>query len=453
MPAPYNYISQIPRVDFAQRFKSGFEAGEALGGAFEASRQRKLDAEFQQDLQNTLSKPGFQSFTDLMTKYPDKAENIAKLNASLDENQKRQIFNTGIKIFTAMESGYNDIAKSILDEEIQAAKNAGQDVRTLSRIREQMETNPQAAKAGIGFYTAGSNFEGWKKANEAFQSQASEQAKREKLQFESAESRAKAEKAAVDSKFAESNALLDLQKKGYDIKKIQQDIGFAQENQRIALLDKKLQREDDALKRKELQGKLADAQSARDTKVREKAAEAESAIASIDNGIATVDRILKNPSWRDVVGALEGGEGIIGGALTGLDEQELDAVAAIETLGSQVFLTNAKAFGSTAGLSEKEGNKLQAAAASLTRRQSEESFKKNLEIVKSLMEKARANVFKRTGVPEIPREVPEEEAQPGRGTIQTSGAPLPSEFSAPGVVSTGGGTQMPAGFRRLPSTQ
>ena len=71
-----------------------------------------------------------------------------------------------------------------------------------------------------------------------------------------------------------------------------------------------------------------------------------------------------------------------------------------------MFLANAKQFGSTAGLSEKEGNKLQAAAASLTRRQSEESFKQNLEIVKSLMEKARVNVFKRTGVPEIPREIP-----------------------------------------------
>lgn len=406
MPAPYNYMAAIPRPDLARSIQAGAMLGEAIGGAISAKRQSEADEQFSRDLQDTLSRPGFKSFTDLMTKYPDKAENIAKLNASLDENQKRQIFNTGIKIFTAMESGYNDIAKSILDEEIQAAQNAGQDVRTLSRIREQMETDPQAAKAGIGLYTAGSNFEGWKKANESFQSQVSEQAKREKLQFESAESRAKAQKAAVDSKFAESNALLDLQKKGYDIKKIQQDLAFASDNQRIALLDKQLQREQNDLKRVELESKIADAKSARDSKVREKAAEAESAVASIDNGIATVDRILNNPSWRDVVGALEGGEGIVGGALTGFDEKELDAIAAIETLGSQVFLANAKQFGSTAGLSEKEGNKLQAAAASLTRRQSEESFKQNLEIVKSLMEKARANVFKRTGVPEIPREVP-----------------------------------------------
>lgn len=452
MPAPYNYMAMIPRPNLLESIKTGEALGEAVGGAFEAKR----DNDFRKDLQDTLNRPGFKSFTDLMTKYPDKAENIAKLNASLDENQKRQIFNTGIKIFTAMESGYNDIAKSILDEEIQAAQNAGQDVRMLSRIREQMETDPQAAKAGIGLYTAGSNFDGWKKANEAFQSQAAEQAKREKLQFESAESRAKAQKAAVDSRFAESNALLDLKKKGYDITKIQQDISFAKENQRIAMIDKKLQREEDALRRKELEGKLADAQAARDSAVRQKAADAESAVAAIDNSLTTIQRVINNPAWRDVVGSFEGGEWI-GEPLTLFDDKEQDAIAAIETLGSQVFLTNAKQFGSTAGLTEQEGVKLQASLASLTRKQSEESFQKNLEEADRLMRKARSNLFRRSGMPETRPDIPQEftgaQALPERGTIQPAGAPLPGEFSAPGVVQTGGGTQMPAGFRRLPSTQ
>lgn len=402
MPAPYNYMASIPRPDLARSVQAGAALGEAIGGAMQASRDR----EFQQELQDTLKKPGFRSFNDLMAKYPDKAENIQKLNDRMDAAEKEATYKTGIDVYTALETGNFDTAKTILDEQIAAGNNAGRDMRMIENIRTKMDQDPKAAQAGIGLWLAGSDPKRWDETTTAFEARAKKEAERQKAEFQSVESRAKAQKAAVDSKFAESNALLDLQKKGYDIKKIQQDLAFASDNQRIALLDKQLQREQNDLKRVELESKIADAKSARDSKVREKAAEAESAVASIDNGIATVDRILNNPSWRDVVGALEGGEGIVGGALTGFDEKELDAIAAIETLGSQVFLANAKQFGSTAGLSEKEGNKLQAAAASLTRRQSEESFKQNLEIVKSLMEKARANVFKRTGVPEIPREVP-----------------------------------------------
>ena len=395
-------MSMIPRPDLARSVQAGAMLGEAIGGAIDA----KQESDFQKDLQDTLARPGFRSFNDLMAKYPSKAENIQKLNDRMDAAEKESSYKTGIDVYTALETGNTDTAKAILDEQIAAGKNAGRDTRIIENIRTKMDQDPKAAQAGIGLWLAGSDPKRWDETTTAFEARAKKEAERQKAEFQSVESRAKAQKAAVDSKFAESNALLDLQKKGYDIKKIQQDLAFASDNQRIALLDKQLQREQNDLKRVELESKIADAKSARDSKVREKAAEAESAVASIDNGIATVDRILNNPSWRDVVGALEGGEGIVGGALTGFDEKELDAIAAIETLGSQVFLANAKQFGSTAGLSEKEGNKLQAAAASLTRRQSEESFKQNLEIVKSLMEKARANVFKRTGVPEIPREVP-----------------------------------------------
>ena len=319
-----------------------------------------------------------------------------------------------------------------------------------------MDQDPKAAQAGIGLWLAGSDPKRWDETTTAFEARAKKEAERQKAEFQSVESRAKAQKAAVDSRFAESNALLDLQKKGYDITKIQQDISFAKENQRIAMIDKQLQREEDALRRKELEGKLADAQAARDSAVRQKTADAESAVAAIDNSLTTIQRVINNPAWRDVVGSFEGGEWI-GEPLTLLDDKEQDAIAAIETLGSQVFLTNAKQFGSTAGLTEKEGVKLQASLASLTRKQSEESFQKNLEEADRLMRKARSNLFRRSGMPETRPDIPQEftgaQALPERGTIQPAGAPLPGEFSAPGVVQTGGGTQMPAGFRRLPSTQ
>lgn len=445
-------MSMIPRPDLARSVQAGAMLGEAIGGAIDA----KQESDFQKDLQDTLARPNFRSFNDLMTKYPSKAENIQKLNDRMDAAEKESSYKTGIDVYTALETGNTDTAKTILDEQIAAGKNAGRDMRIIENIRTKMDQDPKAAQAGIGLWLAGSDPKRWDETTTAFEARAKKEAERQKAEFQSVESRAKAQKAAVDSKFAESNALLDLQKKGYDITKIQQDISFAKENQRIAMLDKQLKREEDALRRKELEGKLVDAQAARDEKVKQKAADAEGAVATIDNSLTTIQRVLNNPAWRDVVGSFEGGEWI-GEPLTLFDDKEQDAIAAIETLGSQVFLTNAKQFGSTAGLTEKEGAKLQASLASLTRKQSEESFQKNLEEADRLMRKARSNLFRRSGMPETRPDIPQEftgaQAQPGRGTIQPAGAPLPGEFSAPGVVPTGGGTQMPAGFRRLPSTQ
>ena len=72
MPAPYNYMAMIPRPDLARSIQAGAMLGEAIGGAIDA----KQESDFQKDLQDTLARPGFRSFNDLMAKYPSKAENI-----------------------------------------------------------------------------------------------------------------------------------------------------------------------------------------------------------------------------------------------------------------------------------------------------------------------------------------------------------------------------------------
>ena len=135
MPAPYNYMASIPRPDLARSVQAGAALGEAIGGAMQASRDR----EFQQELQDTLKKPGFRSFNDLMAKYPDKAENIQKLNDRMDAAEKEATYKTGIDVYTALETGNFDTAKTILDEQIAAGKNAGRDMRVIEDIRKKMD--------------------------------------------------------------------------------------------------------------------------------------------------------------------------------------------------------------------------------------------------------------------------------------------------------------------------
>ena len=178
MPAPYNYMASIPRPDLARSVQAGAALGEAIGGAMQASRDR----EFQQELQDTLKKPGFRSFNDLMAKYPDKAENIQKLNDRMDAAEKEATYKTGIDVYTALETGNFDTAKTILDEQIAAGKNAGRDMRVIEGIRTKMDQDPRAAQAGIGLWLAGSDPKRWSETTTAFESRAKSKAEREKVE-------------------------------------------------------------------------------------------------------------------------------------------------------------------------------------------------------------------------------------------------------------------------------
>lgn len=205
MPAPYNYMASIPRPDLARSVQAGAVLGEAIGGAVQASRDR----EFQQELQDTLKKPGFRSFNDLMTKYPDKAENIQKLNDRMDAAEKESTYKTGIDVYTALETGNFDTAKTILDERIAAGKNAGQDMRVIEGIRTKMDQDPRAAQAGIGLWLAGSDPKRWDETTTAFEARARSKAEREKAEFDAqnAGQNIGLTKAQINKAMAETNKI------------------------------------------------------------------------------------------------------------------------------------------------------------------------------------------------------------------------------------------------------
>lgn len=205
MPAPYNYMAAIPRPDLARSVQAGAALGEAIGGAVQASRDR----EFQQELQDTLKKPGFRSFNDLMAKYPDKAENIQKLNDRMDAAEKEATYKTGIDVYTALETGNFDTAKTILDEQIAAGKNAGRDMRVIEGIRTKMDQDPRAAQAGIGLWLAGSDPKRWDETTTAFEARARSKAEREKAEFDAqnAGQSIGLTKAQINKAMAETNKI------------------------------------------------------------------------------------------------------------------------------------------------------------------------------------------------------------------------------------------------------
>jgi hypothetical protein len=114
----------------------------------------------------------------------------------------------------------------------------------------------------------------------------------------------------------------------------------------------------------------------------------------------TADRVLKNPSLNSVLGSIQGRLPAF------VSDEANDAIALIDTLGSQAFLSQIPNVKGMGALSNAEGEKLQSALQNLTRKQSEKQFRENLSEAQRLMLKARKNISTRFGVPETTPDTP-----------------------------------------------
>ena len=210
-----------------------------------------------------------------------------------------------------------------------------------------------------------------------------------------------AQKAAVAAKFAESNAALDLQKKGWDITKIQEDIKIAKQNSQIAALNSQIAREGNQVKREENNLKLQDMVQKRDSAVREKVSEVENARSTMDNMLNTADRILKTP--KSVIGSAAGP---ISSRMPTLTQDTADLEALVETLGAQSFIAQIPNIKGMGALSNAEGEKLQAALQNFSLKQSPERLIENVKEAQRLILKGRSNLSKRSGLPDSVPDTP-----------------------------------------------
>ena len=374
----------------------------------QAQQQAAAQAQMQADLGAVAGNPNASGadYAGLMTKYPQLSENLKRSWDVLNEQQRNVKIDQASQVYAALQSGKPQIAKDYLQTLLTAAQDGG-DERTkagLQAMIQQIDIDPAAAKTSMGMALVAQA--GPEKFAEAFGKFGAEQRAQEQAPFALAEQKSKAEQAkydtqikAVAAKYADSNALLEQQKKGWDIRKIAEDIEISKEQNRIAAMNAAISRETNQLKKQELQQKVDEAKEKRDEKIREKVSTAEGAAASIDNLSNTVDRLLKNPSLNDVVGSIEGGTiGDMKAYLTPGDARS-DAIALLEQLGSQAFIAQIPQMKGTGALSKEEGDKLQASLQNLGRKQSESQIRYNLSEVQRLMGKARDRLQKTTGVP------------------------------------------------------
>ncbi|WP_097303817.1 hypothetical protein [Pseudomonas chlororaphis] len=398
MAQPFNYNIQQP--DIAGSLMGGIQAGQGF------AQQQKANAmaeQYSADLQNYLNNPTASGAAAMSVKYPAQRQAFKQAWDIQSKDQQDSQFRAGTQVYSAIQSGKPDIAKGILDQQIQAMENSGQDPSSLVQIRDSLERDPKLTGAQIGLTLSALDPEKWGKI-------ASELRSAEIAPSELTASQAKAAKAAVDAKYAESKAVQDLAKGGWEISKMQNDIQVSRQNSQIAALNANIARESNDLKRQALQQKVQDAQMKRDETIRGKAAEVESSRATIDNMLNTADRVLKTP-----VGVIESAAGPISSRLPTGSQDTADFEELLTTLSSQAFMAQIPALKGMGALSNAEGEKLQASLQNLSLRQSPARLVENVREAQRLILKSRSNLAEKFGVPDVIPDTPS--ATPGPDDI------------------------------------
>lgn len=419
MAQPFNYMMNLP--DPTQSVMGGVQNALNIANiasqrnlaeqkALDLQRAREQQSAMEAELAALSQNPSPSALASMMVKYPSLSENFKRTYDVLNTEQQQARVGQASQVYAALQAGKPEIAIQVLGDQAGAYRNSGmeKDAKTLDDLAELIKMNPDTAKTSAGLFLASAM--GPEKFTETFTKLETDRRAQELQPSQLTEAQAKAQKAAVDAKFAESNAALDLQKKGWDITKIQEDIKIARQNASIAALNAQIAREGNQLKREELGLKLQEMKEKRDTAVREKAADLESARGNVDNMLNTADRILKTP-----MGVVGSAAGPVSARMPTLSQDTADFEELVNTLGSQAFLAQIPNIKGMGALSNAEGEKLQAALQNFSLRQSPERLMENVREAQRLLIKARKNMTARAGLPETIPDTP---------AVSTSGADI-----------------------------
>lgn len=370
-----------------------------------ALQQQTMRTDFADLAANPNATPA--DYAAITLKHPQFAAQIKQASEMMGAEKRQNTLQPATQAYAALASNRPDIAKQVLTERAQALRNSGDEAgaKHLDVWSGIIDSNPVTARNMIGVTLAAAD----DKFAGSMAALGGEQRASDKAPADLARANADAATAGVKAKYAEPEAVLDLEKKGWDITALKADIGFKREQNRIAAMNAAIGREGNDLKRQELVLKVQEKQTELNDRVRAKAADAESGAATIDNFLNTIERIKTSKGLPDVLGAVEG-SGAYPNTLAGIAntfnpvggssaDERANAIALIETLGSQAFLSQIPAMKGQGALSNAEGEKLQSALTNLSRKQSETQFKANLDEAARIMKKARENLAAKTGVP------------------------------------------------------
>lgn len=406
MAQPFNYMLNVP--DPSQAVMGGIQQGVQLGAMMEradllAAQRRQTDVETAglqakadraKAFQDELSKMTAEGFTakglnELMIRFPEAAKQLEAQYTNLGEQERQARVDALLPVAAAVNAGDNVSAQLVLRDQIEALTNSGKtdEAKAASRMLDLITTNPAAAKSTLNLATAGAM--GKDKYADTL-------VKLEGARREEELQPAKIAKAVAEGKTAEIVANTEQKMRDAEIalKGAQTTAAKASAGASYASAKKTLReiKRIDALEPGEVR-KLAAEAGKLEAEAAAKRGEggAQGALEAGQRVLDTV-KLLRGPAGD--FGVLKDIAGPVASKMPTFAKSSADAERAIETVQSQVFLTQVGQMKGLGALTEKEGDRLVASIANLSLNQSPERLRRNLEYIedtmKTAMDKARA---------------------------------------------------------------
>jgi len=383
-----------------------------------AQQKAEADAYKRQRFQAVSQNPNSKDVQSLLLEFPELHEGLGKSLDFMSADEKKNTQAMAFSVLSALENGKDDAAVQVIDQQIDAAKNANDTAgaKRLEVLRNSVIANPNAARFsldGLLFSTMGKDYGDLRKNTEAAKTDAATRGSKVRQgEAEATKTEADAVTAQVKAKFADSDAAMELQQKGWNIKKIQSDIDVSKQNSRIAAMNAQTSRMGVGIESQKLQLQLQNAISERDAKVREKVAEAESTRSSMDNLLNITDRILKTP--KGVVGSAAGP---VSSRIPTLSQKTADFEALIETAGNLITMSNMGAMKGV--LSDSDLKVLRGSQQNLNLSQSPETLISNVKELQRITLKSRKALASKFGIPDTVPDTPEANSKSsGKSTDQ-----------------------------------
>ena len=388
MAGPFDYTIDVksPFENIVQGYELGagmLKARQAQEDRAIALQQKQAEMERQKVLNERIGgiinnpNPTARDFMNLAMLLPaEQAKSVRENWQILNEDNQKQNIAFGSQVLSAFNSDAPQVGIDMLRTRAEAMRNSGDEAQakayeSWASIAEQ---NPKVAAVTIGTMLAA--VPGGDKALESV-------FKAQKQPAEVAKAEAEAETAGVTAKYADTKALLELDE-------IKNDMQVKRMNSRIYAATAAAAREANDLKRKELGLKIDEMIKERDTRVREKASEAETAINGLqDTQAALADILSDQDTLRAAVGS-----SAWRGAIPGTKARTM--AGKIEQL--QNMMTESMLGKLKGAMSDSDLKFLRNIGTNMDRYQNEDAFIKELNRVSGVVERTLQNQRKKYGI-------------------------------------------------------
>ena len=244
---------------------------------------------YQKALGDLAAKPNrtAQDYLDMQVQFPEMKEAYTAQISQMNKEQLGSRVSQAQQIVSAITMGQTDIAKKLMGTYKEAAENSNDQMfsDSIAALQMLIEADPESAAVGLNGFLAAADPENFPTNYGILETARRANELQPMLKDEAT---AKAAKAAIDAKFAESLAAAEAASNGFDISSLITDPAIATQNKRIANLINARDRATSDLSIRKLESDLNDAQIARDEATLEKASEVEKAQLNVDTMMLTI---------------------------------------------------------------------------------------------------------------------------------------------------------------------